>query len=234
MCSPAGACPLTRGRRAGAPPRSPSSLSRSNTPRGRSPLQGLAEGAGELPGGAQRSASADLAAPTRALPVPQRAGSRGFEGSRQGMGMGYAGARGGGSAPGYARTPPSVAGSPALSSLDRRALLRPQRSCRSALLAVPALCSTCGVILPYPTLPYQGGACRVSELAEEGRAGPSRSRSWADAAPEAPERPRPRRARAGSAANPRPGAGRAAPGRWAVAPAGRRTRWCRRASGSSC
>jgi len=59
----------------------------------------------------------------------------------------------------------------------------------------------------------------VSELAEEGRAGPSRSRSWADAAPEAPERPRPRRARAGSAANPRPGDARAAPGRWAMAPA---------------
>jgi len=88
------------------------------------------------------------------------------------MGMGYAGARGGGSAPGYARTPPSVAGSPALSSLDRCALLRPQRSCRSALLAVPALCSTCGVI-SYPF--YHALSRRCSQGVRAGRGGPRRA-----------------------------------------------------------
>lgn len=117
---------------AGAPPRSPSSWSRSSTPRGPSALQ---QGLGYGPYGAgarapsalaQGSAGAELATAVSnpnpaaaAVPVPRRSVHRGWGGGGSGPGVGSAGLQGSGSAPLGGRTPPSVAGSPALSSLDR-------------------------------------------------------------------------------------------------------------------
>lgn len=116
---------------AGAPPRSPSSLSRSNTPGDPSALFG----ARGPPGAHQRSASGpELAAPAGgeqithpvqpapagALPVPRRPAARGWA-----AGGGSAGPESGsagvfvGALSGPPSGPLSAAGSPAMSSLDR-------------------------------------------------------------------------------------------------------------------